>query len=136
MNPFLKTALEYIASHDLNALPSGKLVIDADNIWVVIVDSDLRTVDAARLEAHDRYIDIQVPLSGPESYGLRPRGECTRPDGAFDTENDIIFFSDPVQAVLSRNPGEPIIFYPEDAHAPLIGEGRIHKAIFKVRMAE
>ena len=29
--------------------------------------------------------------------------------------------------------GEVITFEPDTAHAPLIGEGTIHKAIFKVR---
>ena len=31
--------------------------------------------------------------------------------------------------------GEMITFEPEQAHAPLIGEGTIHKAIFKVKVA-
>ena len=31
--------------------------------------------------------------------------------------------------------GEAITFDPDTAHAPLIGEGKIHKAIFKVEVA-
>ena len=31
--------------------------------------------------------------------------------------------------------GQAITFDPDTAHAPLIGEGTIHKAIFKVKVA-
>ena len=51
-----------------------------------------------------------------------------------DPVKDILFYSDPVEQTIEAGIGEVITFAPEMAHAPLIGEGTIHKAIFKVRV--
>lgn len=133
-NPYVQQALEFIKTHDLGALPAGRHVIDGDNLWVNIVDSDLRTVGDARLEAHAQYIDVQVPLSGTETFGIKSVSACTAPDGEMDDRNDILFYKDPIEETVTIQPGEPVIFGPDTAHAPLIGEGRIHKAIFKARV--
>ena len=132
-NPYYAKAIEYIQTHDLNALENGKHVLDGDNLYVNIVDSDMKTPQQARLEVHDRYIDIQVPLSREETFGVKPRSECRLPDGEMNTEKDILFYKDPVGVTITAKPGEVITFDTDTAHAPLIGEGKIHKAIFKVR---
>ncbi len=133
-NPYYAKAIEYIQTHDLNELEPGKHVLDGDNLYVNIVDSDMKTLQQARLEVHDRYIDIQVPLSKEETFGVKPRSECRLPDGEMNQEKDILFYKDPVEDTRTIAPGEAITFAPETAHAPLIGEGRIRKAIFKVRV--
>ena len=132
-NPYFQEALEFIQQNDLNALPNGRHVIDDDNLWVNIVDSELHTVNEAQFEAHDQYIDLQIPLSSPESYGVMSRRMCQAPIGTFNKDGDYILFRDVVTTVVTRRPGEMIVFTPSDAHAPLIGEGMIHKAIFKVK---
>ncbi len=133
-NPFYAKAIQYLKEHDLRALEPGKHVIDGDNLWVNIVDSKLKTPQEARLEVHDKYIDIQVPLSGPESFGIKARKDCKQPDGEMNPEKDILFYKDPVDFTITAQPGEVITFAPETAHAPLIGKGEIHKAIFKVKV--
>lgn len=130
-NPYYAKAVEYIKNTDLNALELGKHLIDGENLFVNIVEGQLNPPQQARLEAHDKYIDIQVPLSKGETYGVKPRCRCT-PDGDFDTANDIIFYKDPVDDTINAQPGEIVTFAPDTAHAPLIGEGTIRKAIFKV----
>ncbi len=134
-NPNYIKALEYMASTDLNSLENGKHVIDGDKLFVNIVDSQLKTPEQARLEVHDKYIDIQVPLSKDESFGVKPRSECREPDGEFNTEKDILFYKDKDWKTVTVKAGDKIVFAPETAHAPLIGEGTIHKAIFKVKVA-
>lgn len=133
-NPYYARALRFIEETDLTTLPAGKHVIDGDHLWVNIADSPMKTVEQARYEVHDRYIDIQVPLSKAETFGVLPRAMCTRPVGEMDKDNDILFFEDPVRALVKVEPGQRITFGPETAHAPLIGEGTIHKAIFKVEV--
>ena len=135
-NPYYQLALQYIQQTNLSQLPSGKHVIDGENLWVNITDSPLRTSAEARFEVHNRYVDIQIPLSGAEQYGIRPRRLCTRPIGDFNAQDDYQLFDDPVEDIRTVEPGGLIVFDPETAHAPLIGEGTIHKAIFKVRVVE
>ncbi len=134
-NPNYIKALEYIKATDLNSLEPGRHPIDGDNLFVNINDSQMKTPEQARLEVHDKYIDIQIPLSGDESFGVKPRSECREPDGEFNTEKDILFYRDKDWKTVSVKAGEMIVFAPDTAHAPLIGEGMIHKAIFKVKVA-
>ncbi len=134
-NPNYIKALEYIKNTDLNKLEAGKHFIDGDKLFVNINDSALKTPEQARLEVHDKYIDIQIPLSKDESFGVKPRSECREPEGEFNTEKDILFYKDKDWKTVSVKAGEMIVFEPDTAHAPLIGEGTIHKAIFKVKVA-
>jgi biofilm protein TabA len=134
-NPNYIKALEYIKNTDLNALEAGKHFIDGDKLFVNINDSALKTPEQARLEVHDKYIDIQIPLSKDESFGVKPRSECREPEGEFNAEKDILFYKDKDWKTVSVKAGEMIVFEPDTAHAPLIGEGTIHKAIFKVKVA-
>lgn len=133
-NPYYAKAIEYIKTHDLNALENGRHELDGDNLFVNIVDGRMRPVEEARLEVHDVYIDVQVPLSRGESYGVKPRSECQTPAGEMNTADDIMFFDDPIEQTVSAEAGEIVTFAPDMAHAPLIGEGMIHKAIFKVKV--
>ena len=134
-NKYYLAALEYIENTDLSELENGKHLIDGDNLFVNIVDSQMKTPEQARLEVHDKYIDIQVPLSGEERFGVKPRKDCTEPDGEFNAEKDILFYKDKDWTTVTVKVGEAITFDPDTAHAPLIGEGTIHKAIFKVKVA-
>ena len=102
--------------------------------YINTVDSNMKTPEQARLEVHDRYIDIQVPLSKEETFGVAPRSSCKEPDGEMNIEKDILFYRDPVTETITAAPGEVVTFAPETAHAPLIGEGTIRKAIFKVKV--
>ena len=145
-NKYFQAAQEFIRSTDLNSLPAGKNVIDGENLYVNVVNTELRPAPRARFEAHDQYIDIQVPLSGPETYASMPRRKCVAQCGEYNPADDIVFFDDPVADFTNpsepapgvkfetRQPGEQIVFGPDDAHAPLIGEGKIHKVIFKVKV--
>ena len=135
-NPYYAKAMEFIRTTDLNALGNGKHVIDGDNLFVNIVDSNMKTPQQARLEVHDRYIDIQVPLSKSETFGVKPRKDCKEPDGEMNTVKDILFYKDPVEETVTAAQGEAVTFAPDMALAPLIGEGTIHKALFKVRVTE
>ena len=134
-NPNYIKALEYIAANDLAAMAPGRYELDGENLFVNIVESTLKTPQAARLEVHDKYIDIQIPLSGPESYGVAKRSDCKEPDGEFNPVKDILFYKDAVKDILPAEPGSVVVFPPEIAHAPCIGEGTLKKAIFKVKVA-
>lgn len=133
-NPYYVQAMDYINSHNLNDLPIGHHQIDGEDLYVNIVDSQMKTQGQARYEVHNKYIDIQIPLSKGETFGVKPRSECKEPDGEFDKVKDIMFFKDPVDQTVNVAAGEIIVFAPDTAHAPLIGEGTIHKAIFKVKV--
>ena len=50
----------------------------------------------------------------------------------FDTKKDCGFFSDKPMAWFPVRPGCFALFYPQDAHAPCVGEGTCRKVVIKV----
>ena len=129
----LKQTFEYLAATDLKALAPGRYEIDGEKIFVKVMEGDLRQEEDALLEVHDKYIDVQVLVSGNvEKIGWRERRECREPQGSFDAQEDILFFEDRSQSFFEIKPGQFVVFWPEDAHAPMIGEGRIKKVVVKV----
>jgi YhcH/YjgK/YiaL family protein len=86
----------------------------------------------ARLEAHRKYIDIQFLVAGSEEIGWRPTAECRQVAEKYDASRDIMFFSDLSEAWINLPVGKFMIFYPDDAHAPLASTGDNVKAVIKV----
>jgi YhcH/YjgK/YiaL family protein len=55
-------------------------------------------------------------------------------ESKYDEEKDFGLFSDPPENWVTVTPGKFAIFFPEDAHAPLISDGIIRKAVIKIVM--
>ncbi len=133
--PRMQRAFELVAATNLAELEVGRHDLDGDDIFVNIMEIDLKTPSDAKAEIHNVYADIQILLQGDvESFGWSPRASLSAPLGAFDSEKDVQFFDDAHQFIFGLHQGQFTILMPEDAHAPMIGEGRIKKAIVKVRI--
>jgi YhcH/YjgK/YiaL family protein len=134
INPHFKQAFDYIKSLDFSKTEPSKVILKEDTLIVNINESKLKTPSDAGLEIHNKYIDIQVPLSCEESFGWKRRSECKDITIPFNSEKDIEFYGDIPTTYFTLHPGEFAVFFPEDAHAPCIGEGNIKKIIVKVIM--
>lgn len=132
LHPAFPRAFAVLAATDLAALPPGRHTIDGDRIYLSIDHKDGRGRDGARLEAHRRYIDIQVTIDGDEEIGWMPLAACGLPAGGFDESKDVGFFDTPVTTWLAVPRGSFAIFFPHDIHAPLAGRGPLKKAIVKI----
>lgn len=133
LSPRLRTAFEWLDKTDVASLEVGRHVIDGDDIFVNVSELDLRPRSAAALEVHNEYIDIQVVFGGEEEFGWSPRSAVASPRAEFDVEKDIQFFEDEPQTFYTVREGQFTILMPQDAHAPMLGEGHVRKLIFKVR---
>ncbi|MDD7302970.1 MAG: YhcH/YjgK/YiaL family protein [Bacteroidaceae bacterium] len=131
LNPRFQLVAEFLQSHSLADMPLGHYEIDGRELFVNIVESDPKTREAARLETHNEMIDIQILLQGDEQHGFCPRSLLA--SAAYDADNDITFYSEPFDNIMRVFPGQAVIYFPEDAHAPAICESPIRKAIFKVK---
>ncbi len=136
VNPNFKTAFDFLKNNDLSSLSEDKIVVDAQKVFVIVSNTNLISAEVAKLEAHNKYIDIQLPISGAESFGWADRNKLAHPIADFDCEKDIQFFADQPTNYIRVAPGECIFFFPEDAHAPLIGEGEIRKVIVKIAVEQ
>ena len=131
LNPLFAQAIEFLKSHDLQAMEIGKTELKGKDLLVNIAQTKPKTKEEAKLETHNEFIDIQIPLSCTEVMGYTPA--CDLPEGEYNAEKDITKFAIPSESYIAVNPGMFAIFFPQDGHAPCISdEENIQKVIVKV----
>jgi YhcH/YjgK/YiaL family protein len=91
-----------------------------------------RVREAAQLECHRKYIDIQLVLDGFDEMGWKPLADCHNPVDDYSLAADIQFFHDTPASWIATPPDAFCIFFPEDTHAPLVSAKAIHKVVFKI----
>ena len=135
LNPLFAKAFDFINQNDVATLEDGVIQIE-DGLKVIVNTANGKTaeVSLAKFECHDQNIDIQVCLKGLETIAWKPREKCASPNGDYNPEKDVRFFNDTPDMYFQLTDGQFAIFYPEDVHAPMIGEGEIKKLVFKVKI--
>ena len=136
MNPHLKAAFAFLRRGDLATLPLGRHEI-GEGVFAFVQQPDALkrwTYDPQKVEAHRKYIDIQMPLGAEETYG-----NYTLKDEdlklPFDAEKDVVFM-DRVTWAYSVRPGEFAMFIPpRGGHTPCLeldGAKTVRKVVVKV----
>jgi biofilm protein TabA len=135
LNPLFAKAFDFINQNDVATLENGVIQIE-DGLKVIVSTANGKTAEAslAKFECHDKNIDIQVCVKGLETIAWKPREKCVTPNGDYNPEKDVRFFNDTPDMYFQLTDGQFGIFYPEDVHAPMIGEGEIKKLVFKVKI--
>ncbi len=134
IHPLFKQAFDYLKSVDFLEIEPGKYELAGTDLFAIVSDTPLKPAEAALLEVHNAYIDIQLPVSKTERFGWAPRSIMNAPQGVFDDKKDIQFFDDEKSMIFPLQQGCFAIFFPEDAHAPCIGEGTIRKVVVKIKL--
>lgn len=132
LHPLFPQAFEYIRNTDLLALATRRHSIIGDDLFVIVERVPGRAREVAQLECHRKYIDIQLVLDGIDEMGWKPLADCHNPVSDYIAEADIQFFHDTAASWIATPPGAFCIFFPEDAHAPLVATQNIHKVVFKI----
>jgi YhcH/YjgK/YiaL family protein len=138
LHPLFAQAFGFLRRGDLELRGPGVHPVLDERIFVIVEDCEGRTRADARLECHRRYIDIQLVLEGVDEMGWRPLAACADPATEYDADRDIRFFNDAPASWIATPPGSFCLFFPDDAHAPLVSAragtaaGQIRKVIVKV----
>jgi biofilm protein TabA len=135
LHPLFPRAFDYIRNTDLLLLAPGRHDIVGDDLIAIVEQVPGKRREMARLEAHRRYIDIQLVLDGVDEMGWRPLADCREPVSDYSAGKDIRFFRDAPAAWIAVPPDHFCIFFPEDAHAPLVSSGEVRKVVFKIAVA-
>ena len=130
-----KLVSDFLINDNLYSLPEGKHELRDDKVFVVIDKCHGRKKEDAKLEAHRKYIDIQLVLAGTEIMGWKPTATCKEVYTKYNSEKDIMFFGETPDSWITVKENMFAIFFPEDAHLPLVSEGIIHKAIAKIAVS-
>lgn len=135
LNPLFAKAFDFINQNDVATLEDGVIQIE-EGLKVIVNTANGKTaeVSLAKFECHDKNIDIQVCVNGLETIAWKPREKCLTQNGAYNPEKDVRFFSDAPDMFFQLTNGQFVVFFPEDVHAPMIGDGEIKKVVIKVKI--
>lgn len=136
LHPRMQEVFEFIKKTNFNDYPSGRIELDGDQLFINLDENELEAKADRKLEFHQRYIDVQVPLAIEETFGWAARATMGEPEIAYNTAQDAGFYTRLAQVYVTLQPQQFVIFFPEDTHAPLIGKGKQRKLIAKILIEE
>ena len=110
--------------------------IDGDRIYARVMSYDTKDPSICKLEAHDKYIDIQCTITGAEGIDIYDRSQLSISE-PYNLEKDVAFFEKKTEALLSHTnnyEGYFTLLMPDEAHAPQqrVGDiSRVKKFVIK-----
>ncbi len=132
LHPQFAELFAYIKSHSWDKAPLGRISLDGDNLYINHSVPIIKSRDTQVLEVHRRYIDVHVLLEGRETFGWNSLANLKEPVAAYDPEKECQFFADRPHSYVDLVPGEFVIVFPEDAHAPNISDAPLRKLVAKI----
>lgn len=133
LNPRFEKAFRFIQAAGLENLPVGKHQIEGDDIYASV--NEYMTKSEGYLEAHVKYIDIQLITKGIEQIGFFGLEDQEIRDH-YDDEKDIAFYFGDCEHLILQ-PGLFAIFFPKDLHKPGISvyaPVEVKKIVIKVKV--
>ena len=127
LNPLFAQAIEFLKSHDLNALEVGKTELKGKELLVNVAQTKPKTKEDAKLETHRDFIDIQIPLSGTEIMGYTAAKRLRSGRCSLQCRERYYFLSGLAESYIEVKPGMFAIFFPQDGHAPGITPDGVKK---------
>lgn len=135
MHPLFVKAFEYLLKIDFSEMEQGKYELQGDDLFYLVMQKKGITSQDSILnfECHNEYIDIQVCISGQETFGWKPRKSCRHLKETV-SQGDNFYFKELPDTYFHLIEKQFVIFFPGDVHASLIGEGDIKKVVMKVKV--
>jgi YhcH/YjgK/YiaL family protein len=118
----------------------GRYDIIPGRLAVIVESGETKPRAIRRFESHRANIDIQLNLAGPEAMEWTPV-DGLRVEDDFAPDGDIAFYAEPARPItrLLVPPGHFAVFWPEDAHKPVLHPEATpvpyRKLVFKVAVA-
>ena len=136
LHPFFAMAFAHIRETNWTDAAIGKYDISGNDLKAIVSEKQGMTESesTAKFECHNKNIDIQFCIHGIEEIGWKPRSACISPKGEYNPEGDVLFYNDQPDMFFTLHDSQFAIFFPEDVHAPMIGEGIIKKLVIKVKI--
>lgn len=126
-----KLVFDFLKENDLRKLECGRHELRGSEVYFNLQEYETKPLQ--KLEAHKKYIDIQVVATGEEYMGYTNIDNTTISE-EYNEEKDVMFLNGNVDKLLATNKNF-LIFYPEDAHMPALAVNEpkyVKKAIFKI----
>lgn len=135
LSPRITAAFEYVAATDFTRLADGRHDVDRDRIFALVQRYTTKPLADGRWEAHRRYIDLQVVVSGAERIGYVSSDQLTAEP--YDEAKDLLWLSGPAGQTITVPAGHFMLLWPGDAHMPGLHAERsepVLKAVMKIAL--
>jgi YhcH/YjgK/YiaL family protein len=130
----LEEALAWLEGEDLQSLEPGRYPLGDSGAVAILAAGQTVPEQEEEWEAHRRFADLQVVLSGEEVMGFSPLAGMI-PKGEYSGKDDCVLLEGPGNFMLVRAGGF-VVFTPGDAHKAMLetssGPGQVRKVVFKL----
>jgi len=131
IHPRLDEALKRIDHEFLETVGTETMQLEGNALYVTRFDYETLPLEETFYEAHKKYLDIHILLSGEE------RVDIAHPDtlSQFEHRDDFYAYTGSAEQTLILRPGNFLVVFPGDAHRIKICTERpapVSKAVFKV----
>lgn len=130
----LEEALAWLGNPGLPGLEPGRYTLGDSGAVAILAAGLTVPEEEEKWEAHRRFADLQVVLSGEEVMGFAQLGRMTT-KGEYSKEDDCVLLEGSGNFMLVRA-GDFVIFTPGDAHKAMLstpsGPVKVRKVVFKL----
>lgn len=130
----IQKCIDFLKANGGAEIALGKHFIENSDIYVNVSEYTTKQLEDCGWEAHKKYADLQVLLSG-EEYIFVADIEKTK-IGAYREEKDYLECSAELGEAVKVNKDTCVLLLPEDAHMPGVCVDRkpmdVKKAVFKI----
>lgn len=136
ITPPVRKALEWLEREVTEETPPGRYDIDGDRMYVLVQHLETEPEERRLAEAHRRYADIQLLLSGQELI-LAARDDESNEivSDELEPKDKLVFRAVNRESRFVLYPGMFAVFFPMDIHRPCCSPGEqagIRKAVVKI----
>lgn len=130
-------AIEFIRGTSIIDMEKGRYNIDDQRVYAFVDEYFTYFWDKGVYESHKKYIDLQYVINGTEIISVTKIDKLSIKE-KYDDKRDVIFYNNDVHGEdIIFNKNEFGIFYPSDAHKPLICEREpsiVKKLVLKIQI--
>lgn len=114
--------------------------INGDAIYARVMSYATSPPHNCKVEAHNRYIDIQSTLAGEEGIAVYSRKALRMKEPYQEDTDAVFFFADAAQqySQIRNYPGRFTLLFPQEAHQPQLqigSEAHVKKFVIKLAVS-
>jgi len=135
IHPNLDMALERINDRFLSGVGCERQELKGGDVYATRFTYETVPAEESFFEAHKKYLDIHIMLSGSERVEIAPPESLTEFDRV--EANDFYAYRGEGDYKLTLSPGDFLVVFPGDAHRIKMqadGPETVTKAVFKIRI--
>lgn len=111
-------ALKMVTDKEIAKKETGRYDVSDDGTYYLVNRYETKPVEGGKLEAHEKYIDLQYVVSGRETLVYAPAGDLEI-DTPYDKVKDYVLYNPPQNATpVYLEEGMFCILWPDDTHMP------------------